>query len=46
MEILLLKALREEDSDHELRQMSSFFSSDLEKFKLDTQLKILIHIVE
>ena len=46
MELLLLKALREEDSDHELQQMPSFFSSDLEKFKLDTQLKILIHIVE
>ena len=45
MAILLLKALRDEDFDHELQQMSSFFSSDLHKFKLETQLKTLIHIV-
>ena len=33
MEIMLLKALREEDFGHQLQQMSSFFSSDLHKFK-------------
>ena len=46
MEILLLKALRDEDFDHELQQMSSFFSSDPHKFKLETQLKTLTHIVD
>ena len=46
MEILPLKALRDEDFDHELQQMSSFFSSDLHKFKLETQLKTLTHIVD
>ena len=46
MEMLLLKAFREDDFGHELQQMSSFFSSDLDKFKLETQLKILIHIVD
>ena len=46
MAILLLKALRDKDFDHELQQMSSFFSSDLHKVKLGTQLKILIHIVD
>ena len=46
MEILLLKALRDEDFDHELQQMSSFFSSDLHKFKLETQLKTLTHVVD
>ena len=46
MEILLLKALREEDFGHELQQMSLFFSSDLHKFKLGTQLKTLTHIVD
>ena len=46
MEILLLKALCDEDFDHELQQMSSFFSSDLRKFKLKTQLKSLTHIVD
>ena len=46
LEILLLKALRDEDFDHELQQMSSFFSSDLHKFKLETQLKTLIHIID
>ena len=45
MEILLLEALRDEDFDHELQQMSSFFNSDLHKFKLETQLKTLTHIV-
>ena len=44
MEILLLKALRAEDFGHELQQMSSFFSSDLHKFKLGTQFKTLTHI--
>ena len=42
MEILLLKALREKDFGHELQQMSSFFGSDLDKFKLKT----LTHIVD
>ena len=46
MEILLLKALRKEDFGHELQQMSSFFSSDLDKFKLETQLKILTRIAD
>ena len=46
MEILLLKALRKEDFGHELQQMSSFFSSDLDKFKLETQLKILTSIAD
>ena len=45
MEILLLKALREEDFGHEL-QISSFFSGDLHKFKLGTQFKTLTHIVD
>ena len=38
--------MREEDCDHELQQMSSLFSSDLHKFKLETQLKTLTHIVD
>ena len=46
IEILLLKALREEDFGHELLHMSSIFCSDLHKFKLETQLKTLTHIVE
>ena len=46
MEILLLKALLEEDFGHEFQQMFSFFSSDLDKHKLETQLKNLIHIVD
>ena len=33
METLHLKALCKEDFGHELQQMSSFFSSDLDKFK-------------
>ena len=46
MEILPLeKALREEDFGLELQLMSSFFGSDLDKFKLETQLKTLTHIV-
>ena len=44
MEILLLKALP--DEDFELQQTSSFFSSDLHKFKLETQLKTLTHIID
>ena len=46
MEILLLKALCEEDFDHEFQQMSTSFSSDLRKFKLETQLKTLTNIVD
>ena len=45
IEMLLLKALHEEDFGHELQQMSSLFSSDLDKFKLETQLKTLTHIL-
>ena len=43
---MLLKVLREEDFGHELQQMSSFFSSDLDKFKLETQLKTSTHTVD
>ena len=46
MEILLLKALRDEDFDHELQQVSSFFSSELHEYKLETHLKTLTHIVD
>ena len=46
MEILLFKAYRDEDFYHELQQMSSFFSSDLHKFTLETQLKTLTHIAD
>ena len=46
MENLLLKALREEDLGLELQQISSFFGSDLDKFKLETQLTTLTHIDE
>ena len=46
MVILLLKALREEDFGHKLQQIPLFFSSNLDKFKLETQLKTLIHIVD
>ena len=46
MEILLLKTLSDEDFDHELQQMSLFFSSDLYKFKLETQLKTLTQNVD
>ena len=46
VEMLLLKEFREEDFGHELRQMSSFFSSDLDKLKEETQLKTSIHIVD
>ena len=46
MEILLLKALRDKNFDLELQQMSSFFSSDLHNFKLESQLETLTHIVD
>ena len=46
MDILLLKALRYKDFDHELQQMSLSFSSDLHKFKLETQLTPLTHIAD
>ena len=45
MENLLLKALREEDFGLELQQISSFFGSDLDKFKLETHLTTLTHII-
>ena len=38
--------MRDEDFDHELRQMPLFFSSDLHKFKLKTQPETLTHIVD
>ena len=44
MEILLLKALREEVFGQEL--WSAFFNSDLHKFKLEKQLKALSNIVD
>ena len=44
MEMLLLNAFLE-DFGHELQQMFSIFSNDLHKFKLETQLKTLTHIV-
>ena len=46
MEILLLKALREEGFGHKLQKTPSFLSSDLDKFRLEAQLKNLIHIVD
>ena len=46
MENLLLKALREEDCGLELQQISSFFGSDLDKFKLETQLTTSSHIID
>ena len=46
MAILILKALLDEDFDQELQQISSFFSNDLHKFKLEIQLKTLTHIVD
>ena len=46
IEILPLKALHEEDFGHELQQITSFFSSDLDKCELETQLQTLIHIVD
>ena len=42
-EILILKALHEEDFGHEPEQIYSSFSSDLDKFKLETQLKTLAY---
>ena len=44
MESMILKALREEDFGIELQQMSLLFSSDLNKFKLETPLKTLLYI--
>ena len=38
--------MRDKNFDHELQQMSSFFSCDPHRFKLETQLKILTHIVD
>ena len=46
MEILRLKALPEKYFHHEIQQMPSFFSSVLHKSKLETQLKILTHILD
>ena len=37
--------MREEDFGHELQQMFLFFTNDLDKFKLKTQLITLTHIV-
>ena len=45
-EMLLLKALSEEDFGHELQQISLFFNSGLDKFKLETELKNVAHIVD
>ena len=38
--------MRDKDFDHEFQQTSSFFSIDLHKFKLETKLKTLTHIVD
>ena len=46
MKILLLKALSEEDFDHELQEIFLFFNSGLDEFKLETQLKTLAQIVD
>ena len=46
MENLLLKALLEEDFGLEFQQTFSFFGSDLDKFKLETQLTTLTHIID
>ena len=46
MEIMLLKASREESFDHELQQMPSFLSGDINKFILETTLKTLTQIVD
>ena len=43
---MLLEALREEDFGRQFQQMSSFFIRVLDKFKLETQLKTLIYIVD
>ena len=45
LENRLLKTFCEEDSGVELKQISSFFGSDLDKFKLETQLTTLTHII-
>ena len=46
MENLLLKALLEEDFGLEFQQIFSFFVCDLDKFKLETQLTTLTHIID
>ena len=46
MECLLLKALHEEDFGLEHQEISFFFGSDLDKFKLETQLTTLTHIID
>ena len=46
MENLLSKALSEEDFGLELQQTSSFFGSELNKFKLETQQTTLTHIID
>ena len=46
MENLLLKSLCEEDFGLELQQTSSFFGSDLNKFKLEAQQTALTHIID
>ena len=46
IEIMLLKASCEESFDHELQQMPSFFSGDINKFILETTLKTLTQIVD
>ena len=46
MENLLLKTFCEEDFGVELKQISSFFGSDMDKFKLETQLTTLTHIAD
>ena len=46
MENLLLKALLEEDFGLEFQQIFSFFGSDQDKFKLETQLTTLTHIID
>ena len=43
---MFLKALRGETFGQEFQQMSSFFSSNLDKFKLDIQPENLIYIVD
>ena len=46
LEILLLKALHDEEFDHKLQQISSFFSSEVHKLNLETQLETLTNIVD
>ena len=37
---------RTEDFDHEFQQISSFFRNDLDKFKLEAQLKALTYLFD